>query len=178
MDKAIQLHEYILSKDELPEYHYFQTLFELGENYFSAGIYNKAEEIFLKLKEFDTHKEDALNKLIIINEYFGEWQKALNFLEELDKESNLDLSISRNHYYCEIAESHIENGEINSANDYLLKAQGLHTDSIRSEYIKLLIDLKNSNHSAAINSFVAMVNKNKIAYILALPKILNPQIMN
>ena len=91
MDKAIQLHEYILSKDELPEYHYFQTLFELGENYFSAGIYNKAEEIFLKLKEYDTHKEDALNKLIIINEYFGEWQKALNFLEELDKESNLDL---------------------------------------------------------------------------------------
>ncbi len=172
VDKAIQLHEYILSKDELPEYHYFQTLFELGENYFSAGIYNKAEEIFLKLKEFDTHKEEALNKLIIINEYFGEWQKALNFLEELDKESNLDLSISRNHYYCEIAESHIENGEINSANDYLLKAQGLHTDSIRSEFIKLLIDLKNSNHSAAINSFVAMVNKNKIAYILALPKIL------
>ena len=172
VDKAIQLHEYILSKDELPEYHYFQTLFELGENYFSAGIYNKAEEIFLKLKEFDTHKEDALNKLIIINEYFGEWQKALNFLEELDKESNLDLSISRNHYYCEIAESHIENSEINSANDYLLKAQGLHTESIRSEYIKLLIDLKNSNHSAAINSFVAMVNKNKIAYILALPKIL------
>ena len=172
VDKAIQLHEYILSKDDLPEYHYFQTLFELGENYFSAGIYNKAEEIFLKLKEFDTHKEDALNKLIIINEYFGEWQKALNFLEELDKESNLDLSISRNHYYCEIAESHIENGEINSANDYLLKAQGLHTESIRSEFIKLLIDLKNSNHSAAINSFVAMVNKNKIAYILALPKIL------
>ena len=177
VDKAIQLHEYILSKDELPEYHYFQTLFELGENYFSAGIYNKAEEIFLKLKEYDTHKEDALNKLIIINEYFGEWQKALNFLEELDKESNLDLSISRNHYYCEIAESHIRNSEINSANDYLLKAQGLHTDSIRSEFIKLLIDLKNSNHSAAINSFVTMVNKNKIAYILALPKILNPQNM-
>ena len=67
---------------------------------------------------------------------------------------------------------HIENAEINSANDYLLKAQGLHTDSIRSEYIKLLIDLKNSDHSAAINSFVTMVNKNKIAYILALPKIL------
>ena len=41
----------------LPEYHYFQTLFELGENYFSAGIYNKAEEIFLKLKEYDHTKK-------------------------------------------------------------------------------------------------------------------------
>ncbi len=172
VDKAIQLHEYILSKDDLPENHYYQTLFELGENYFSAGIYNKAEEIFLKLRELDAHKVDCLNKLIIINEYFGEWEMALHFLEELDSKSDLDLSISRNHYYCEIAEMHINNGEIKSANDYLLKAQGLHTNSIRSEFIKLLIDLKKSDNDSAINSFVSMTNKNKIAYILALPRIL------
>ncbi len=172
VDKAIQLHEYILSKDDLPENHYYQTLFELGENYFSAGIYNKSEEIFLKLKEHENHKEDALNKLIIINEYFGEWEKALNYLEELDAQNNQDLSISRNHYYCEIAEMHIENGDIKSANAFLLKAQGLHTDSIRSEYIKLLINLENSDNLSAISSFVSMVNKNRVAFIIALPKIL------
>ena len=172
VDKAIQLHEYILSKDDLPETHYYQTLFELGENYFSAGIYNKSEEIFLKLKKNQSHKEDALNKLIIINEYFGEWEKALNYLEELDANNNQDLSISRNHYYCEIAEMHIENGDIRSANTYLLKAQGLHTDSIRSEYIKLLISLENSYNSSAISSFISMVNKNRVAFIIALPKIL------
>jgi|TARA_B100001094_G_scaffold177616_1_gene171528 lipopolysaccharide assembly protein B len=172
VDKAIQLHEYILSKEDLPENHYFQTLFELGENYFSAGIYNKAEEIFIKLKGHDDHSEAALNKLIKINEYYGEWKKALSFLEELDVISNQDLSVSRNHYYCEIAEMHIENDDIQSANNYLLKAQGLHTDSIRSEYIKMLIDLKNLKKDSAIKSFVTMVNKNKIAYILALPKII------
>ena len=172
VDKAIQLHEYILSKDDLPENHYYQTLFELGENYFSAGIYNKSEDIFLKLKEHENHKEDALNKLIIINEYFGEWEKALNFLEELDAQNNQDLSIGRNHYYCEIAEMHIENGDIKSANTYLLKAQGLHTDSIRSEYIKMLINLENSDSLAAISSFVSMANKNRVAFIIALPKIL------
>ena len=172
VDKAIQLHEYILSKDDLPENHYYQTLFELAENYFSAGIYNKSEDIFLKLKEHENHKEDALNKLIIINEYFGEWEKALNYLEELDAQNNQDLSISRNHYYCEIAEMHIENGDIRSANAFLLKAQGLHTDSIRSEYIKLLISLENSDNLSAISSFVSMVNKNKVAFIIALPKIL------
>ena len=172
VDKAIQLHEYILSKDDLPENHYYQTLFELGENYFSAGIYNKSEDIFLKLKENKNHKEDALNKLIIINEYFGEWEKALNYLEELDTQNNQDLSISRNHYYCEIAEMHIEKGDIKSANAYLLKAQGLHTDSIRSEYIKMLINLENSDNFSAISSFVSMVNKNRVAFIIALPKIL------
>ena len=172
VDKAIQLHEYILSKDDLPENHYYQTLFELGENYFSAGIYNKAEDIFLKLKEHENHKEDALNKLIIINEYYGEWEKALNYLEELDAQNNQDLSISRNHYYCEIAEMHIENGDIRSANAFLLKAQGLHTDSIRSEYIKLLISLENSDNLSVINSFLSMVNKNTVAFIIALPKIL------
>jgi len=172
VDKAIQLHEYILSKDDLPENHYYQTLFELAENYFSAGIYNKSEEIFLKLKENETHKEEALNKLIIINEYFGEWENALNYLEELDADHNLDLSVSRNHYYCEIAEMHIENDDIKSANDYLLKAQGLHTDSIRSEYIKMLIDIQNSDNIPAIKSFISMVKKNRVAFILALPKIL------
>ena len=172
VDKAIQLHEYILSKDDLPENHYYQTLFELGENYFSAGIYNKSEDIFIKLKEHNTHKEEALNKLIIINEYFGEWEKALDYLEELDANNDLDLSVSRNHYYCEIAEMQIENGDIKTANNYLLKAQGLHTDSIRSEYIKMLIDLKNSDVISAISSFRTMVNKNRIAFILALPKIL------
>ena len=172
VDKAIQLHEYILSKDDLPENHYYQTLFELAENYFSAGIYNKSEEIFLKLKENETHKEEALNKLIIINEYFGEWENALNYLEELDADHNLDLSVSRNHYYCEIAEMHIENDDIKSANDYLLKAQGLHTDSIRSEYIKMLIDLQNSDNIPAIKSFISMVKKNRVAFIIALPKIL------
>ena len=172
VDKAIQLHEYILSKDDLPENHYYQTLFELAENYFSAGIYNKSEDIFLKLKEHETHKEDALNKLIIINEYFGEWEKALDYLEELDAQNNQDLSISRNHYYCEIAEMHIENGDIKLANNYLLKAQGLHTDSIRSEYIKMLIDLENSDNISAIKSFVSMANKNGVAFVLALPKIL------
>ena len=172
VDKAIQLHEYILSKDDLPENHYYQTLFELAENYFSAGIYNKSEEIFLKLKENETHKEEALNKLIIINEYFGEWKNALNYLEELDADHNMDLSVSRNHYYCEIAEMHIENDDIKSANDYLLKAQGLHTDSIRSEYIKMLIDLQNSDNIPAIKSFISMVKKNRVAFILALPKIL------
>ena len=172
VDKAIQLHEFILSKDDLPENHYYQTLFELAENYFSAGIYNKSEDIFLKLKEHENHKEDALNKLIIINEYYGEWEKALNYLEELDAQNNQDLSISRNHYYCEIAEMHIENGDIRSANAFLLKAQGLHTDSIRSEYIKLLISLENSDNLSAISSFVSMVNKNRVAFIIALPKIL------
>ena len=171
VDKAIQLHEYIISKEDLPENHYYQTLFELAENYFSAGIYNKAEEIFIKLRENESHKVDSLNKLIIINEYFGEWEKALRYLEELDDESNQDLSISKNHYYCEIAESFIDNGDIQLANDYLLKAQGLHTDSIRSEYIKMLIDIENFDNESAINSFISMAKKNNIAYILGLHKI-------
>ena len=173
IDKAIKLHEYILSKDDLPEKQYFQTLFELGENYFSAGIYDKAEEIFIKIKDYPDHADPALNKLILINEYFGGWEKALSYLEELDRISDQDLSISRNHYYCEIAEMHINKGETNLANDFLLKAQGLHTESIRSDHIKMLIDIKNSNIESAATSFISMAQKNPIAFILALPKILN-----
>ena len=172
IDKAIQLHEYILSKDDLNEDHYFQTLFELGENYFAAGIYNKAEEIFLKLTENDEHRDNSLDKLILINEYFGEWKKALSFLEELDDSKDKNLLISKNHYYCELAESHIQNGELKIAKDFLLKAKGLHTKSIRSEYIKALIDIENNNIDSALASYEPMAIKNPISHLLLLPRII------
>ena len=72
IDKAIKLHENIISKPDLEENYYFQTLNELGENYYAAGIYDKAEEIFLKLKEVEAHKISSLEKLIKIYEYLSQ----------------------------------------------------------------------------------------------------------
>ena len=85
IDKAIKLHQNIISKPDLEEIYYFQTLNELGENYYAAGIYDKAEEIFLKLKEVKTHQISSLEKLIKIYEYLCQWEKALKNLEELSK---------------------------------------------------------------------------------------------
>ena len=40
----------ILKKDQLNEYHYYQTLEELAEDYFAADIYDKSE---MKKNGFD-----------------------------------------------------------------------------------------------------------------------------
>ena len=109
IDKAIKLHENIISKPDLEENYYFQTLNELGENYYAAGIYDKAEEIFLKLKEVKTHRISSLEKLIKIYEYLSQWEQALENLEELknvDKNNNLTNSTS--HYYCQLSQDSID----------------------------------------------------------------------
>ena len=109
IDKAIKLHENIISKPDLEENYYFQTLNELGENYYAAGIYDKAEEIFLKLKEVKAHKISSLEKLIKIYEYLSQWEQALKNLEELsivDNENNLVNSTS--HYYCQLSQDSID----------------------------------------------------------------------
>ena len=81
IDKAIRLHENILNKPDLDEEYYYQTLHELGENYFVAGIYDKAESVFEKLKTVDEQTVSSLEKLIIIYEYMSQWEKALENLE-------------------------------------------------------------------------------------------------
>ena len=105
IDKAIKLHENIISKPDLEENYYFQTLNELGENYYAAGIYDKAEEIFLKLKEVEAHKISSLEKLIKIYEYLSQWEQALKNLEELSKVDNANNLInSTSHYYCQLSQ--------------------------------------------------------------------------
>ena len=69
IDQAIKLHENIISKKELKEHHYYQTLEELAEDYYAAGLYDKSEEIFKKLIDIKNHKNSSLSKLMQIYEY-------------------------------------------------------------------------------------------------------------
>ena len=95
IDQAIKLHENIISKKELKEHHYYQTLEELAEDYYTAGLYDKSEEIFKKLIDIKNHKNSSLGKLIQIYEYTCEWDKALSTIEKLNSISIPQMNIKK-----------------------------------------------------------------------------------
>ena len=116
IDQAIKLHENIISKKELKEHHYYQTLEELAEDYYTAGLYDKSEEIFEKLIDIKNHKNSSLSKLMQIYEYTCEWDKALTTIEKLN---NIDPSneYKKNipHYLCQISEKYIAKNDLEKA---------------------------------------------------------------
>ena len=170
IDKAIKLHENIISKPDLEENYYFQTLSELGENYYAAGIYDKAEEIFLKLKEVKSHKISSLEKLINIYEYLCQWEQALKNLEELsvvDNENNLINSTS--HYYCQLSQDSIDNNNLDKAEAYLKKARENNPKSIRQMFLSSIIDLEKNNLNSALDHYMKMTTETPVGHFILLP---------
>ena len=173
IDKAIKLHENIISKPDLEENYYFQTLSELGENYYAAGIYDKAEEIFLKLKEVKAHKISSLEKLIKIYEYLCQWEQALKNLEELsivDNENNLVNSTS--HYYCQLSQDSIYNNNLDKAESYLKKARENNPKSIRQMFLSSIIDLEKNNLNSALDHYMKMTTETPVGHFILLPLLL------
>ena len=173
IDKAIKLHENIISKPDLEENYYFQTLSELGENYYAAGIYDKAEEIFLKMKEVKTHKISSLEKLIKIYEYLSQWEQALKNLEELsivDNENNLINSTS--HYYCQLSQDSIDNNNLDKAESYLKKARENNPKSIRQMFLSSIIALEKNNLNSALDHYMKMTTESPVGHFILLPLLL------
>ena len=174
IDKAIRLHENILNKSDLDEDHYYQTLHELGENYFAAGIYDRAESVFKKLKTVDEQKVSCLEKLIIIYEYMSQWEKALENLEELSKiDPENKYLTSTSHYYCQLTQKYIDENDINKAETFLNKAKDNNPNSIRQLYLSSKIALYKLDIPNALKFYAGMIDKNKLAHLILLPLILN-----
>jgi len=172
-DKAIKLHENIISKPDLEENYYYQTLNELGENYFAAGIYDKAENIYLKLKEIQNHQASSLEKLIKIYEYLSQWEQALLNLEELSKlDKDNDLINAKSHYYCQLTQICIDQNNLKKAEIYLKKATDNNSESIRQIFLLSIIALKKNQLGAAIDYYLQMTESSNVGHFILLPILL------
>ena len=148
IDQAIKLHENIISKKELKEHHYYQTLEELAEDYYTAGLYDKSEEIFEKLIDIKNHKNSSLSKLMQIYEYTCEWDKALSTTEKLNAiDPSNEYKKNIPHYLCQISEKYIAKNDLENAELYIDKAKATKSSSSRILFVSIQIALKKTRTS-------------------------------
>ena len=121
IDRAINLHIDLLEKRELTQNQQESVKAELAQDYFKAGLYDRAEELLLKLNK-ENYYQFSLNTLLDIYEKEREWEKAVETATELEKISGVSFRISISHYFCEIAVNQILNKKYTLAKKYLNKA--------------------------------------------------------
>lgn len=66
VDRAIRLHQNIISKHTLDDTQRLQALLELGEDYMRAGLFDRAEKLFSELMERESQAPSALKHLLDI----------------------------------------------------------------------------------------------------------------
>jgi lipopolysaccharide assembly protein B len=86
-DRAIRVHQNLIERDGLSPSQRLHALSELGQDYLKAGLLDRAEEIFVKLRGTD-RDEEALKNLLEIYQQEKEWAKAVTIAEAMPNHSD------------------------------------------------------------------------------------------
>ncbi len=78
VDRAIRLHQHLVSRQGLSDEMKTVALLELGEDYMRAGLLDRAETLFSDLVAMDALAPSALRHLIAIYQHEREWHKAID----------------------------------------------------------------------------------------------------
>ncbi|GAB3626336.1 N-acetylglucosaminyl transferase [Pandoraea terrae] len=100
-ERAIRVHQNLLSRDDLPQADQEHALFELGHDFLKAGLLDRAEDTFGRLQT-GSYAKAAQHSVLTIYQIEKEWQKALVAAEQIAEQ---DPSVS---YQKEIAQFHCE----------------------------------------------------------------------
>ena len=134
IDRAINLHIDLLEKRELTQNQQESVKAELAQDYFKAGLYDRAEELLLKLNK-ENYYQFSLNTLLDIYEKEREWEKAVETATELEKISGVSFRISVSHYFCEIAVNQILSKKYTLAKKSLNRALEESTNCTRANIL-------------------------------------------
>ncbi len=123
-DRAIRVHQNLLSRTDLPVNERDHALFELGQDFLKAGLLDRAEETFGLLQTGD-YALGAQRALLTIYEIEKDWNKSIDAarrLETMGAES-LDKEIAQ--FHCELAQEALQQNKPDEAHrqlDFALRA--------------------------------------------------------
>lgn len=135
IDKAIKIHQGLMSRPSLPEKYRSSVLLELGYDYLGAGWFDRAEGLFKEVLNHDPKSEEALQNLIIIYQQEKDWYKAIAAAERLYQENPNKIGPMISQYYCELADIARAKGDVNQVERDAKKALYYDSTSVRASIL-------------------------------------------
>jgi lipopolysaccharide biosynthesis regulator YciM len=102
LDRAIRIHQNLVDRADLAQESRMKGLYELGQDYFKAGLLDRAEAVFRRL-ETGVHARDALRHILEIQMLTKEWAQAIQTAGRLEKMGCPALNADVAHFHCELA---------------------------------------------------------------------------
>lgn len=169
-NRAIRVHQNIIARPHLSKKIRLQALQELGRDYFAAGVYDRAERLFLEaLETTGEHRTESLKYLLDIYEREKDWYAALDIAQQLQRNAGIEKPIAIAQYYCEIIEDPRNQLSIESVNDYLEKAFVADANCLRAGLIAARQHLQAGNADTAISLYQEWLYKELEFASLILP---------
>jgi lipopolysaccharide assembly protein B len=167
---SIRVHENIIARPTLQAGHREHALFALGEDYFRAGLFDRAEELFKRLSNGSGRSLGALRYLLRIYEQQGEWVDAIGAFERLKYLVSPEYPTAIAHYYCELAEEQRQSGNFAEARSLLHKVRAEQKHFPRSALLRADIALAENDPALAVRLCRRVVELHPHLLPLVLPR--------
>ncbi len=140
-DRAVRIHQNLIARPSLATEQRAAALLELARDYLAAGLLDRAEALFLEVREFAGHRRLALRALLDIYQREKEWEKAIQTASTLQRETSERYGPLMAQFACEQGETHMQRyQDASTVRQYLRRAFGYDRKCVRAAL--LLSDLE------------------------------------
>lgn len=153
VERAIRIHQNLIARPGLDQQQRSQALLELGQDYLKAGLFDRAENLFLELAEIRLHTEQALRFLVQIYQQEKEWDKAIATSRKLARVAGKRQDHVIAQYYCEKAEQSIQDGELAEARTFVAEALDCDSQCVRGSLLLGRIETLEARPREAIKAW-------------------------
>jgi len=150
-ERAIRIHQNLIARPTLKPAQRDQALIELGLDYMSAGVLDRAELLFLELLNTPTPPSDAYRHLLGIYQQERQWQKAIDMAKKLQSQDPKKRGAEIAQFYCELAEEALNKGS-QQVLSLLKQANQFDPNCVRATLLKANLHIKAGNHNQALKS--------------------------
>ena len=153
VERAIRIHQNLIARPTLDKEQRSRALLELGQDYLKAGLFDRAENLFLELAEIRLHSEQALQLLLRIYQQEREWDKAISSARKLARLTGRNMDKVIAHFYCELSEAALAKQDYGPARAYAKDALGNDRDCVRASMLIGDIEAANGRYREAIRAW-------------------------
>ena len=153
VDRAIRIHQNLIARPQLSMLQRKEALMALGQDYMSAGVFDRAERIFMEVVTLGGARETrSLQGLLAIYQQEKSWEKALEIIKKLEVSTGNSMNSQIAHYYCEMATLALKENAQDKAYTAVKQALTVDRQSVRASLMLADLDIKNSRFKQAIKS--------------------------
>jgi lipopolysaccharide biosynthesis regulator YciM len=149
LDRAIRIHQNLVDRADLAQDPRMKALYELGQDFFKAGLLDRAEAVFRRL-ETGVHARDALRHILDIQMLTKDWAQAILTAGRLEKMGCPALSADVAQFHCELAAAAALKGDRDGARHQLEAALAQNRRSARAWLMLGDLDAQAGNDEQAI----------------------------
>jgi lipopolysaccharide assembly protein B len=133
-ERAIRMHRNLVERGDLLPEQRLQATYELGQDFLKAGLLDRAEETFAKMRD-TSYANSALRFLLDIYQQEKDWPKAIETARDIEKHSGDMWQKEIANFYCELAAGELTHSRPESALGYLEEALKANRKCVRANVI-------------------------------------------